>query len=27
MDIDGQKLGEKVLKLFIIQANQVVKYY
>lgn len=27
MDIDDQNLGSKVLKLFIIQANQVVKYY
>lgn len=27
MDIDDQNLGTKVLKLFIIQANQVVKYY
>lgn len=27
MDIDDQNLGSKVLKLFIIQANQVIKYY
>ncbi len=27
MDIDDQTLGTKVLKLFIVQANQVVKYY
>ena len=27
LDIDGQGLGSKVLKLFVIQANQVVKYY
>jgi hypothetical protein len=27
MDIDGQDLGTKVLKLFIVQANQVIKYY
>jgi hypothetical protein len=27
MDIDGQDLGTKILKLFIVQANQVIKYY
>ena len=27
MDIDGQNLGTKILKLFIVQANQVIKYY
>jgi hypothetical protein len=27
MDIDDQNLGTKVLKLFIVQSNQVVKYY
>ena len=27
MDIDGQDLGEKILKVFIVQPNQVVEYY
>ncbi len=27
LDVDGQNLGQKVLKLFIVQPNQVVKYY
>lgn len=27
MEIDGQGLGEKILKVFIVQPNQVVKYY
>ena len=27
MEIDGQGLGEKILKVFIVQPNQVIKYY
>jgi hypothetical protein len=27
MDIEGQGLGEKILKVFIVQPNQVIKYY
>ena len=27
MDMDDQNLGTKVLKVFILQANQIVKYY
>lgn len=27
LDVDGQNLGSKVLKLFIIQADQILEYY
>ncbi len=27
MDVDGQNLGSKILKLFVVQANQILEYY
>ena len=27
MDMDGQNLGSKILKLFVVQANQILEYY